>query len=76
MNEEDEAFNELERRLDALRDHPEYYKPIAKHAMPSQREWVGLTHKEIGDELYKFEAAYEWYQFAQAIEAKLKEKNT
>jgi hypothetical protein len=41
-----------------------------------QREWVGLTDEEIGDELYKFEAAYEWYQFAQAIETRLKEKNT
>ncbi len=41
-----------------------------------QREWVGLTNAEIADEFYKFEAAGAWYQFAHAIEAKLKEKNT
>jgi len=42
----------------------------------AQRPWVGLTESEITDEFYKFEAAGAWYQFARAIEAKLKEKNT
>lgn len=41
-----------------------------------QRTWVGLTDEEIAKEFYKFEAAGAWYQFARAIEAKLKEKNT
>jgi GH35 family endo-1,4-beta-xylanase len=41
-----------------------------------KREWVGLTDEEIANEFYKFEAADAWYQFARAIEAKLKEKNT
>ena len=41
-----------------------------------QRTWVGLTDEEIAGEFYKFEAAGAWYQFARAIEAKLKEKNT
>jgi hypothetical protein len=54
MNEEDEAFNELERRLNALRDHPEYYKPIVKHAA-KQREWVGLTKDETEALSYKAE---------------------
>jgi hypothetical protein len=40
-----------------------------------KKEWVGLTDEEIADEFYKFEAAGAWYQFAHAIEAKLKEKN-
>ena len=40
------------------------------------REWIGLTDEEIAREFYKFEAASAWYQFACAIEAKLKEKNT
>ena len=40
-----------------------------------QREWVGLTDEQIADEFYKFEAAGAWYQFARAIEAKLREKN-
>ncbi len=39
------------------------------------RQWVGLTEEEIAGEVYKFEAAGAWYQFARAIEAKLKEKN-
>ena len=39
------------------------------------REWIGLTDEEIAREFYKFEAASAWYQFACAIEAKLKEKN-
>ena len=39
------------------------------------RQWVGLTDEEIAGEFYKFEAAGAWYQFARAIEAKLKEKN-
>jgi hypothetical protein len=43
---------------------------------PPQRTWVGLTDEEIAGEFYKFEAAGAWYQFALAIEAKLKEKNT
>ena len=38
-----------------------------------KREWVGLT-EEDAKELYEYSAT-EW-QFAQAIEAKLKEKNT
>jgi len=76
MNEEDEAFNELERRLDALREHPEYYKPIAKHAaMPPQREWVGLTDDEMQQACYEV-FSYDPYVIAKAIEAKLKEKNT
>jgi alkanesulfonate monooxygenase SsuD/methylene tetrahydromethanopterin reductase-like flavin-dependent oxidoreductase (luciferase family) len=46
------------------------------YTSPPQRTWVGLTDEEIAKEFYKFEAAGAWYQFARAIEAKLKEKNT
>jgi hypothetical protein len=49
---------------------------------PPKREWVGLTDEEIQDLGYlseKFDASNsEWFDrwgFAQAIEAKLKEKN-
>lgn len=42
---------------------------------PPQREWVGLTDKEIGQVLYLFEPAGAWFQFAHAIEAKLRSKN-
>ncbi len=51
-------------------------------AETKQREWVGLTDEEIQDLGYlseKFDASNsEWFDrwgFAQAIEAKLKEKN-
>jgi len=74
MNEEDEAFNEIERkakqRMEAVRaamrveddDIQEYKKP-----------WVGLTDEDR----YEFAAAqYSWEELLVAAEAKLKEKNT
>ena len=48
-------------------------EPLYIH--PPQRTWVGLTDEEIADEFYKFESASAWYQFAHAIEAKLRDKN-
>ncbi len=47
---------------------PLYTTPPAAQRQP-------LTDEEIAREFYKFEAASAWYQFARAIEAKLKEKN-
>ena len=78
MNEEDEAFNEIERkakqRMEAVRaamrveddDIQEYKKP-----------WVGLTVEEILD-VFDRQLVYgsKWLEFARAVEAKLKEKNT
>jgi rubrerythrin len=73
MTEEDEAFNEIERkakqRMEAVRaamrgeddDIQEYKKP-----------WVGLTDEEFY-ELDKEDLSLR--QFVQAIEDKLKEKN-
>jgi hypothetical protein len=53
-----------------------------RQALETEREWVGLTDEEIQDLGYlseKFDASNsEWFDrwgFAQAIEAKLKEKN-
>ena len=73
MNEEDEAFNEIERkakqRMEAVR--------AAMRAIP----WVGLTDEEV--ELY-----WDWedfqtgagrstiFEMVRDIEAKLKERNT
>jgi hypothetical protein len=81
MNEEDEAFNEIERRakqrMEAVKaamrveddDIQEYKKP-----------WVGLTVEEIEAIGKSYEekdrSIQEWGLFACAIEAKLKEKNT
>ena len=43
------------------------------YTAPPKREWVGLTH----DEVYEFVCTTDSYiDFAKAIEAKLKEKNT
>ena len=81
MNEEDEAFNEIERkakqRMEAVRaamrgeddDIQEYKKP-----------WVGLTVEEIEAIGKSYEekdrSIQDWALFACAVEAKLKEKNT
>ena len=50
------------------------YAGMKLYATP-QRKWVWLTDEEIAGEFYKFQAASAWYQFARAIEAKLKERN-
>jgi len=55
-------------------DHPRDLCWIPLYTHPSQRTWVGLTD----DEIYKIAFALEgehWRKIADAIEAKLKEKN-
>jgi len=81
MNEEDEAFNEIERkakqRMEAVRaamrgedDDIQDYK----------RPWVGLTDDEqsfVFDQVKQIvDSKPFWVRFADAVEAKLKEKNT
>jgi rubrerythrin len=78
MNEEDEAFNEIERkakqRMEAVRaamrvedDDIQEYKKL----------WVGLTEQEQGAIMENLNAyGKNLYEFARAVEAKLKEKNT
>jgi len=74
---EDEAFNAIERqakqRKEAVRatmlrveddDIQDYKKP-----------WIGLTDEEVETTLKAYEQDYQLIAFAQAIEAKLKEKN-
>jgi hypothetical protein len=71
--EEDEAFNDVEKNSNLgkqiLRDmgQPYVYAP--------KREWVGLTDEEQL-EIYKQHSMDGWGLFYEAIEAKLKEKNT
>jgi hypothetical protein len=71
--EEDEAFNDVEKNSNLgkqiLRDmgQPYVYAP--------KREWVGLTDDEQL-EIYKQHNMDGWGSFYNAIEAKLKEKNT
>jgi len=44
--------------------------------IPPQRTWVGLTDEEIDDLWESTASYYNTHDFARAIEAKLKEKNT
>ena len=79
-----QALNALEWNLPVLEDYGDKEQLQRQHkaitalrdrlAQP-EREWVGLTDEEIAGEFYKFEAASAWYQFARAIEAKLRDKN-
>jgi len=74
MTEEDEAFNEIERRSIAKKD------AVKAQLDKPQRKWIGLTVEEI-DALGAIYAEKDrkiqmWGLFAVAIEEKLKEKNT
>ena len=50
--------------------------PLYTH--PPKREWVGLTDEQIANIAYTPQASdkWDWYEYARAIEAKFKEKNT
>ena len=54
------------------------YKPIALYATPPQRTWVGLTNNELQPIADEYRILFGgWVEdFARAIEAKLREKNT
>ena len=84
LDPEDEAFNEIERQA-------KQRKEAVKAAMRSmeedddiqiyQRPWVGLTRDEqsfVYSSLHSATSRKDsfWVDFANAIEAKLKEKNT
>ena len=71
MNTEDDEFNRIEREA-AMRK-------AAVHATVTKKEWIGLTDEEraaIGREMAKT-LPNRWidFDYARAIEAKLKEKN-
>ena len=65
MTEENEAFDELDRRINHVLEHK---KPGWK------RGWVNLTDEEIHS-AQGYQETREMYRFAKAVEAKLKEKN-
>ena len=75
MNEEDEAFNEIERRSIAKKD------AVKAQLDKPQRTWVGLTEEErreiwnVGEKKDQALRAL-LIQTIRDIEAKLKEKNT
>lgn len=85
MNEKDYEQKE-KARLDAMYDALYANEPTSDVdyadkpiIAPPQREWQGLTDEEI-DELAEANLDFNWKDgvedFARAIEAKLKEKNT
>jgi len=67
MTEEDEAFNEIERRSIAKKD------AVKAQLDRPQRAWVGLTDREMMDAINIDDTPME---MGRKIEAKLKEKNT
>jgi hypothetical protein len=72
MTEEDEAFNEIERRSKVKQEQGEPdYKTLAIQ-LQQQRTWVGLTNAEK-QEIW---AMNETAMVISATEAKLKEKNS
>ena len=68
--------------LGAVRPNLRYeeWRPFYAMRISPQRTWVGLTDDDIADCAEKMEASDPtdsfWREFTQAIEAKLKEKNT
>ena len=84
MTEEDEAFNDIERQA---KQRKEAVKAAMRRAEDDddiqiyQRPWVGLTRDEqsfVYSNLHNATSREDsfWVDFANAIEAKLKEKNT
>ena len=54
---------------------PECYQRVNVYTTPPKREWIGLTDEEIHGTA-GYNETREMYQFAIALMAKLKEKNT
>ena len=69
------AMREVQRLGQEPVKYSDYEPDGVHHTTPPQRK--PLTDEEIAKELYKFEAAGAWYQFARAIEAAhgIREKN-
>jgi len=56
-------------------NHDECGNPIPLYTAPPKREWVGLTDDEVYKIAFSLQGEH-WRKIADAIEAKLKEKNT
>ena len=70
MTEEDEEFNRIEREASL--------RKAAVSATVSKREWVGLSDDEVAQLMFKCDVIVTGptqFNFAKAIETKLKEKN-
>lgn len=67
-----EKLKEVELELHRLKNALE----MANKALDAQRTWVGLTEEDWKHLYDEFAMGQELDEFAEAIEAKLKEKNT
>jgi hypothetical protein len=70
MTEEDEEFNRIEREASL--------RKAAVAATVEKREWVGLSDDEVAQLMFKCDVIVTGptqFNFAKAIETKLKEKN-
>jgi hypothetical protein len=67
-------FTDLKDTADTLQKRGWTITPL--YTTPPQRTWVGLTDEEIDDLWESTASYYNTHDFARAIEAKLKEKNT
>jgi len=79
MNTEEDEFKRIEteaKRRAARDEDDDTQEYVSEFALPPQRTWVGLTDEEVTDLWHKTEPYYHEDDFARAIEAKLKEKNT
>jgi hypothetical protein len=72
-----------EHRYNELAQKPNVFEVKKFYTAPPQREWQGLTDEEIGDIIEASQITLKNYcsedkqtEYARAIEAKLKEKNT
>ena len=79
MNKINLIIDALQKAKDGWQCFDEYEKAIAaarelKALAQPEREWVGLTGREI--EVVLINSGYTAESFARAIEAKLKERNT
>ena len=61
--------------VDQFTTAAELAEPAIKESLTVQRPWVGLTENEIWT-LHDFDSYLNPVEFARAIEAKLREKNT
>jgi hypothetical protein len=71
VQDADAAFNG--QNIEWGKRHLAHIAKFAGITKPPQREWVGLTDEEVTQTAVTNQSSY---QFARAIEAKLKEKNT
>jgi hypothetical protein len=67
-------------KLDAWVQNRECSQGVAFYTAPPNREWVGLTDKEIQQVVYDLgtigDLSHDEFDIARAVIAKLKEKNT